>query len=454
MTGEDMTNQQFNKFDSEQFLTYKWVITSVFILIAFAILSYFSPYFMLYSFCEAATKKQVVALNNLIDFPILKENLKVQALSSAADQFQGDLTQQSSPWTAMGVAIGASVVSTTVDTLTTPAVFDAAIFQKVQSNLSPLQIFANMLANQQGNYESWDTFVMQSNNTGNAQPQIAFTLGRTGPFSWKLNNIKIENSKAVQVAQNESMATAQQESLAATQGTAPVTQEGAPSSKTEEISLTPPKQDSTALPNIEKVNAELSTTTLASNTATVLTSSRKDPVDIINHLLQEQCSGNDSAIDSSLPDLELMKKPVPGNGTEATRLNKVGLKYLKDKDYGEAIKFFGWAANADASDPKYLSNLGFAEMQAGNLDSAKQHLFISIAMAPSRSVAWGDLGENFAKQRDQEKAVACFLIGYKVSGGDTLGFLQSLKDDDDPAIREAGNLALIKVGSVAKAGTL
>jgi hypothetical protein len=38
----------------------------------------------------------------------------------------------------------------------------------------------------------------------------------------------------------------------------------------------------------------------------------------------------------------------------------------------------------------------------------------------------------------RHKSSCLFLIGYKVSGGNTLGFLQSLKADNDPAIREAG----------------
>ena len=60
-------------------------------------------------------------------------------------------------------------------------------------------------------------------------------------------------------------------------------------------------------------------------------------------------------------------------------------------------------------------------------------------------MAWGDLGEVFAKKGEQDKAVACFFVGYKVSNGDTLKYLQSLQSDDDPAIQAVGNIALNKV---------
>ncbi len=183
------------------------------------------------------------------------------------------------------------------------------------------------------------------------------------------------------------------------------------------------------------------------------TENTRDSAASIVKLLQAESNGDDTAINEIIASLENTSKPMPGNSTEANRLNKVGLKYLKDKNYVGAVTFFDLASKADSSDAKYLSNLGFAEMNAGDLHSAKEHLYASIAMAPSRSVSWGDLGEVFAKKGEQDKAVACFLIGYKVSGGDTLGFLQSLKADDDPAIREAGDLALVKVASLAKPQT-
>jgi len=84
-------------------------------------------------------------------------------------------------------------------------------------------------------------------------------------------------------------------------------------------------------------------------------------------------------------------------------------------------------------------------MNAGRLDTAQKHLYASIALSPSRPVAWGDLGLIFAKQGQQDKAVAAMLIGYQVSKGETLGFLKSLDKDNDSNVRDAGNLALSKL---------
>lgn len=385
---------------------YVFILVIAVLVVSFGV-SYFSPYLMIYYFCEAATKKQVVSLNNLVDFPVLKENLKVQALSSMGNQLQGDPNQQNNSFGVLGLAFQDWVVNTTTDTLTDPAVFDAQVFSKIPANLSPLQIFANMMANMQGIYESADSFVIQPKNMADGtQPKISLVLGRTGPFSWKLNNIKVEEPSTTTVAQQNT----------------PVVQNESTSNN--DTSNTAPSSE------------------LASDTTPEDSANKKNVATIIEQVLQEECKGNDSAIDSALPDLERVQKPALGDSAEANRLNKAGLKCLKEKNFSEAVKFFGWAANADPSDPKYLSNLGFAEMHNGDLDSAKMHLYQSIAIAPSRQTAWGDLGENFARQGDQEKAVACFLIGYKISGGDTLGYLKSLKDDDNPAVVKAGSIAV------------
>ncbi|MBS1955308.1 MAG: tetratricopeptide repeat protein [Cyanobacteria bacterium SZAS-4] len=132
------------------------------------------------------------------------------------------------------------------------------------------------------------------------------------------------------------------------------------------------------------------------------------------------------------------------NNDQATAINKSGLSALKAKRYAEAADYFAQAVQVDGSDPKLLSNLGFAQTFAGNLDSAKKNLYQSIYLAPKRAVAWGDLGLVFAKQHDQARAVSCLVIGYKVSEGKTKGFLQSLDKDDDVAVRLAGQAALEK----------
>jgi TonB family protein len=173
-----------------------------------------------------------------------------------------------------------------------------------------------------------------------------------------------------------------------------------------------------------------------------------DSAALIDKILEAEKGSDESSINEIKTRLTAIPKPVPGDGAEATRLNKIGLQALKTKEYQTAVTYFQSASNADPSDAKLLSNLGFAEMNVGNLNAARKHLNLSIASDPTRAVAWGDLGLVFAKTGEQDKAVSALLVGYRVSNGKTLNFLESLAKDDDPAFHEAGSIALSKVSSL------
>jgi len=60
-----------------------------------------------------------------------------------------------------------------------------------------------------------------------------------------------------------------------------------------------------------------------------------------------------------------------------------------------------------------------------------------------------DLGETLSRAGEQENGVACFLLGYKLSNGDTLGYLQGLSKNESLAVQQAGDVTLKKIQSVA-----
>ena len=64
-----------------------------------------------------------------------------------------------------------------------------------------------------------------------------------------------------------------------------------------------------------------------------------------------------------------------------------------------------------------------------------------------RAVAWGDLGEIFARKDEQEKAVACFLIAHGISGEDYIKYLKSLLTDQNEGVQRASFTALSKIGA-------
>lgn len=92
-------------------------------------------------------------------------------------------------------------------------------------------------------------------------------------------------------------------------------------------------------------------------------------------------------------------------------------------------------------------------MYLGYLEPAKKNLYQSLSLNPSREIAWEDLGQIFAKQRAQNRAVACFLIAHRISNGKAEPYLKSLDKDDDVAIRLAGAAALQKLSENQNAET-
>ena len=169
----------------------------------------------------------------------------------------------------------------------------------------------------------------------------------------------------------------------------------------------------------------------------------------IDQILQSKELDDQSAFSEIKSRLNEIPKPTPGDTVSAERLNKLGLRALKNSKFSDAATLFQSASKADPSDPKLLSNLGFAELNAGDLEGAEKSLVSSIALAPGRSVAWSDLGLVMAKKGDRERAVAGLLIGYRLSDDKTLKFLQSLQSDHDPAIVAAANLALARAQAPA-----
>lgn len=92
-------------------------------------------------------------------------------------------------------------------------------------------------------------------------------------------------------------------------------------------------------------------------------------------------------------------------------------------------------------------------MNLGELTKAERHIQESIWLAPSRSVAWDDLGLVLAKSGDREGAVSCLLTGYETSDDKALTYLQSLEEDKDPDVAEAGRLALTEASSMLRPKT-
>ncbi len=176
---------------------------------------------------------------------------------------------------------------------------------------------------------------------------------------------------------------------------------------------------------------------------------------LVNPIIQAAKKQDEATVNSLISQIESQAKPPAGDPAEATALNKIGLTQLMNKNYAEAANLFAQAAQKDPSDPKLWSNLGFAQTNMGDLGGGTKNLCHSLILAPRRSVAWSDLGVSFAKDNNPDNAVACFLLGYRLSNGKTLGFLQSLTDskEEDLRLTQAAKIAISHIESLNQRGT-
>jgi len=166
---------------------------------------------------------------------------------------------------------------------------------------------------------------------------------------------------------------------------------------------------------------------------------------IVKKIVQAERESKTDISDQGRSELDRLQKPQAGDDLVADSFNKSGVKALNAKDYKKAVELLSSAAKANPSVAKYYSNLGFAEMYAHDLSSAENHTYQSLALNPDRIVAWNNLGQIYAKQGNQDDAVSCFLVAFRLSKGQSLAYLKSLDADDDQVIRSAGRAALGKL---------
>jgi Flp pilus assembly protein TadD len=195
----------------------------------------------------------------------------------------------------------------------------------------------------------------------------------------------------------------------------------------------------------QKIETPPAVQTSASTESTARATTSVDSQGLIKTMLQGMQAGDESKISDAQGQIQAASAATTGNSDEADKLNKLGLAALRSKKYPDAATLFESAAEADPSDAKYASNLAFAEMNAGDIASAEQHIYASLGRAPGRSVAWDDLGLILAKKGDPDNAVAALMLANRASEDKGPKYLQSLQKDDDQSVRDVATKALTKL---------
>jgi TPR repeat protein len=161
--------------------------------------------------------------------------------------------------------------------------------------------------------------------------------------------------------------------------------------------------------------------------------------------------------DNALIDLRNMVEELPfvgrGQRREARKLNSQALGLLGQQQFQPAIEALGKAHDADPADAEIANNLGYAYYKAGKFADAEKSLRETLAIAPGRAAAWGNLGDLFAVTGRPDKAVAAYRNAYRFSRAPdkTLDyFRQQQQSDASNEIRQALASALPLLGANGK----
>jgi hypothetical protein len=111
-----------------------WLVLAVLVLAA-ALTAYFaSPIFAFRSLAEAAETGDEAKLERMVDFPAVREDLKIQLKDRLIGALQQDQALASGPFGQLGALLGPSIVDQVVDVAVTPQ----GVAAMVRSGRAPL----------------------------------------------------------------------------------------------------------------------------------------------------------------------------------------------------------------------------------------------------------------------------------------------------------------------------
>jgi hypothetical protein len=142
--------------------------------------------------------------------------------------------------------------------------------------------------------------------------------------------------------------------------------------------------------------------------------------------------GNDhvAEIQELIQRLQTQHRPNRGNkgNRQARQANQQAIDLIRENKLVEAEALLLQAVRLAPEDAEYLNNLGYLYYLLGQLDQAQEWLYSTLAVAPTRSAAWANLGQVYAHRQTVDKAVACFTSSYRFSRnrGNTIKFFQDM----------------------------
>jgi len=159
---------------------------------------YAAPYYTLHQIKTALAERDASALSSHVDFPALRDSVKLQMNGAMADSIRA-VGASDNPFAAMGQAVAGAMLGKIIDTMVTPAgvmamVNQSALGQSGEAHAGKTQSTdaAPARPGYSAGYTAWDKFAIGSavNAEGSGG---ALVLQRHGLWRWKLGAIELES---------------------------------------------------------------------------------------------------------------------------------------------------------------------------------------------------------------------------------------------------------------------
>lgn len=160
---------------------------------AFALSAFASPHWQLYRMLAAVEARDAAALSVYVDFPKLRESVKLQAMRRLGAD--GPLAEpRSNPFAAFGRAMALAVIDPVVDAAVSPAGVaamlasgDIRVQPQAEGAPPPTEAGPREKLNYDLSYRSWKQVVVERADGGG----VSFVLDRHGLWRWKLAGVEL-----------------------------------------------------------------------------------------------------------------------------------------------------------------------------------------------------------------------------------------------------------------------
>jgi hypothetical protein len=152
---------------------------------------YFTPHLALRGIRKAADTRDAAALSEYVDYPAVRDSLKVALHGKIAPVAAND-----NPLLAMGLALANAVADPMIDTLVTPESLSRLFEGQSPATLAPpatAGVHYDPLAGIETTtgYEDLNTFAVTIKNTSLPTTPVGLVLTRDGLLRWKLSAIRL-----------------------------------------------------------------------------------------------------------------------------------------------------------------------------------------------------------------------------------------------------------------------